>query len=372
MICSTTLLKRYRHPDMTRSNPPPRKGRGATFNPDNRYHDTTHEAFDDGWGGLELPLPKLITDVQIDRAQSVIAYNHSPDVPFDRSINPYRGCEHGCVYCFARPTHAYLDLSPGLDFESRLFYKPDAAKCLREELAHPRYRCAPIALGINTDAYQPIERQLGITRQILEVLVETRHPVSIVTKSALIERDLDLLRDLARDNLVSVAISMTTLDNELARKMEPRATAPHRRLRIIESLSAANIPSGALIAPVIPFLNDHELEQLLEAIAIAGASFSHYVLLRLPLEVKALFESWLIEHYPLKAQRVMNRIRDSHAGKAYDANFGTRMTGRGLYADMVAQRFARAVKQFDLCRDPMLITSRFQPPLPSSGQLPLF
>ena len=273
----------------------PIKGRGALDNPHNRFDSYRREALDDGWGCLEereLPQRELIRD----SSRSVIARNDSPDVPFRQSINPYRGCEHGCVYCFARPTHAYLGHSPGLDFETRLHYKPDAAALLRGELAAPRYRCTPLALGVNTDAYQPLERQLGITRALLEVLLETRHPLSIITKGALIERDLDLLRPLAEQGLVQVMVSLTTLDAELARRMEPRAASPARRQRVISTLSDAGIPVGVLMAPLIPFLNDHEIQPLLAAAREAGALQADYVLLRLPHEVHGLFEDWLQAH----------------------------------------------------------------------------
>jgi len=267
------------------------RGRGATGNPDNRYSATRRAALDDGWGNLDAPLEPLATTLTVDSSRTVIAYNDSPDVGFDRSINPYRGCEHGCVYCFARPSHAWLGLSPGLDFESRLFYKPDAPELLRRELAARGYRPAPIAVGINTDAWQPVERKLRITRALLEVLLECRHPFSIVTKSALIERDLDLLAAAARLGLVSVAVSVTTLDRKLARVMEPRAAAPHRRLEVIRKLSDAGVPVSVLVAPLIPVLTDGEMETILEAAHAAGAQAAGYVLLRLPHELKEMFES---------------------------------------------------------------------------------
>lgn len=350
----------------------PLKGRGATGNPDNRFAADTREAFDDGWGGLDAPLESLRTTVQVDTARTVIAYNDSPDVSFDRSINPYRGCEHGCVYCFARPTHAYLGLSPGLDFESRLFYKEDAAALLRCELARPKYRCAPLALGINTDAYQPLERRLRITRQLLEVLLETRHPLTIVTKSALIERDLDLLSELAQRRLVHVLFSITTLDRELARTLEPRAAAPQRRLESLRRVTEAGIPAGVMVAPLIPVLTDAELERILEAAHAAGAQAAGYVLLRLPHEVKDLFRDWLMRHRPLAAEHVMNRLRDCRGGRDYDARFGTRMRGEGVFADLIAQRFKRTHRALQFSGLPELDCSAFSPPRTQRRQLDLF
>jgi DNA repair photolyase len=338
------------------------RGRGATFSPDNRYSAHTQEALDDGWGSLDAPLEPLRTTFTLDASRTVIAYNDSPDVGFDRSINPYRGCEHGCVYCFARPSHAWLGLSPGLDFESRLFYKPDAPELLRKELAARAYRPAPIAVGINTDAYQPGERKLKITRRILELLVECRHPFSIVTKSALIERDLDLLEEAAARKLVSVAVSITTLDRALARRMEPRAAAPQRRLEVIRNLSAAGVPVSVLVAPLIPVLTDGELEKILEAAHAAGARAAGYVLLRLPHELKELFEAWLTAHEPGKAAHVMNRIRDMRGGKDYDSRFGARMRGTGDYADLLAKRFDIVHRKLGLSDFPSLDASQFRPP----------
>lgn len=347
-----------------------RRGRGATFNPDNRYSARSTEALDDGWGNLDAPLDPLVTSLTVDASRTVISYNDSPDVGFDRSINPYRGCEHGCVYCFARPTHAWLGLSPGLDFESRLFYKPDAPEQLRRELSARNYRPAPIALGINTDAWQPSERKLGLTRRMLEVLVECRHPFSIVTKSGLIERDLDLLQAAARDNLVSVAVSLTTLDRQLARHMEPRAAAPHRRLEVMQSLHAAGVPVGVLVAPLVPVLADHELEAILKTAHEAGAQFAGYVLLRLPHELKEIFRQWLEVHHPNKAAHVMSLLRDMRGGKVYDSGFGRRMRGTGEYAEVIAQRFALAERRLGFGEYPDLDASRFVAP-DTSGQMTL-
>jgi DNA repair photolyase len=316
-----------------------KKGRGALSNQTGRFETLVKEDFDDGWDDPDKCPEKIPTQLFVDRAKTVITYNQSPDVPFDRSINPYRGCEHGCVYCFARPSHAYLGLSPGLDFETKLFYKPDAPELLKAELAAKNYRPASVALGINTDAYQPVERQLKLTRRLLEVLNEAHHPVSIVTKSSLIERYLDLLIALARDNLIHVCLSITTLNPDLARRLEPRAAAPKRRLQTLATLAEAGIPVFVLVAPLIPMLNDCELEKILQLSRDAGAVDAGYVLLRLPHEVKDLFAEWLQTHEPLKATHIMNRIYDSRGGKAYDSTFGVRMRGTGQYADLIAQRF---------------------------------
>ncbi|MFW5969312.1 MAG: PA0069 family radical SAM protein [Halofilum sp. (in: g-proteobacteria)] len=315
------------------------KGRGALSAPAGRFESVFTEALDDGWGNLEEPVPAPETTIGVDRARRVIAWNESPDVPFDRSINPWRGCEHGCIYCFARPSHAWYGLSPGQDFETRLFYKQDAARLLEEEIRSPGYEPAPITLGANTDPYQPIERSYRVTRSLLETLTDYRHPVSIVTKGALVERDLDLLQELAAFDAVSVMVSLTSMDAGLKRLLEPRAAAPGRRLRTIERLTDAGIPVGTLIAPVIPALTDHELERLLEAAADAGARSAGYVLLRLPHEVEALFTEWLRAHYPDRADRVLNHLRDAHGGACYEAAFGHRMRGSGPYADLLARRF---------------------------------
>jgi DNA repair photolyase len=346
------------------------KGRGASLSPNNRFRDTIREAFDDGWQD-ETPLRPLQTTLARDNSQTVITYNKSPDVPFDRSINPYRGCEHGCVYCFARPTHAWLDLSPGLDFETRLFYKPDAPSILRKELARKRYRCAPIALGINTDAYQPVEREQQLTRRIIEVLLEARHPFSIVTKSALIERDLDLLQTAAQQKLASVAVSITTLNKKLARYMEPRAASPERRLETIQQLAAAGIPVAVLVAPVIPALTDHEMENILTRSREAGADAAGYVLLRLPHELKEMFRNWLNHHEPLKAARVMNRLRDCREGSDYQSQFGSRMRGTGVFAQLLENRFNIYAQRLGYGNMPELDCSQFRPPR-LDDQLALF
>jgi len=348
------------------------KGRAAVNNPANRFHDYRHEAFDDGWGIPDADLDAPETELIADASRSVLVYNQSPDVPFDRSVNPYRGCEHGCVYCFARPTHAYLDCSAGLDFETKIFYKANAAELLEQALAKPRYRCQPLALGVNTDAYQPAERKLKITRGILEVLLAHRHPVGIVTKSALLERDLDLLADMAGRDLVHVMVSVTSLDKRLARSMEPRAAAPRRRLETIRRLSAAGIPVGVLVAPVIPALNDHEIESILATVREAGALTAGYVMLRLPHEVKDLFRSWLERHAPLKADHVMKRIRDIRGGRENDSQFGRRMRGTGVYAELIQKRFESALARLSFQGMPAFDCSRFRSVRKSAPQLELF
>ncbi|GAB4124368.1 MAG: PA0069 family radical SAM protein [Sideroxydans sp.] len=314
------------------------KGRGATLQIEGRFERVARVDFDDGWQAEEAP-SACKTTVTVERVRTVLQKQDSPDLPFEYSLNPYRGCEHGCIYCYARPSHAYMNLSPGLDFESRLFAKPEAAQQLRAELAKPAYRCSPIALGVNTDSYQPIERDWRITRQILEVLAECRHPVSLITKSALIERDLDLLADMARHNLVQVFISVTTLDAELARRLEPRAASPQRRLLTLRTLSAAGVPCGVMVAPVIPFLTDAELENVLQAACENGARTAAYALLRLPYELKELFKDWLEVHYPMKAAHVMHRLREMRAGRDNDAEFGSRFRGEGVFADLLEKRF---------------------------------
>ena len=317
--------------------------------------------------------PALATTVTFEVARSIITRNESPDIGFDRSINPYRGCEHGCVYCYARPTHSYLNLSPGLDFETKLVAKRNAAELLLKELAAPGYAPELIMVGVNTDAYQPVERELKITRRILEVLAATRHPFGLVTKSSLVERDLDLVAAMAQLNLVSVSISITSLDSRLARILEPRAASPERRLRTVRSLAAAGVPVGVNLAPVIPFVNEPEIESIIDAAADAGASNAYYTVVRLPWEVSPLFEEWLRAHFPDRAQRVMNRIRELRGGKNYDASFGRRMTGEGTWARLIEQRFARAKARHGFGdRRPALRTDLFVPPRPPRPQLDLF
>lgn len=352
----------------------PPKGRGAVSSPDPRYLEVRRSAIHDDWpGDGDDGPPALRTTVLWERPRTIISRNESPDLPFSQTLNPYRGCEHGCVYCYARPTHAWLDLSPGLDFESRLFAKADAAAVLRRELAAPRYACSPIMLGANTDAYQPVERELRLTRGILEVLAETRHPVSIVTKSALVERDIDLLRALAARDLVQVFVSVTTLDHELARRLEPRAASPSRRLATLRALAAAGVRCGVMVAPVIPALNDAELETILEAAAAAGCRHAGYVMLRLPREVSPLFEEWLASHYPLKAGRVLGLLRDLRGGRLNDARFGSRMSGTGVFADLVRARFHGACRRFGLARsDHALSCAHFRPPRDDDRQFDLF
>lgn len=351
----------------------PRKGRGASSNPAGRFDALRLERSDDGWYQEETP--DSVEEVVLpDRARGIITSNDSPDVGFEQSINPYRGCGHGCVYCFARPTHAYLGLSPGLDFETRLFYKDDAAAILEAELARPRYVCKPIALGINTDAYQPLERRLEVTRGILTVLARCRHPLTIVTKSALVLRDLDLLEDLARDRLVSVMVSITSLRDEIKRTLEPRTASPLARLKVIRQLALAKIPTGVLVAPVIPAITDHEIEEILAAASEAGASSAGYVLLRLPHELKVIFREWLEDHYPDRAAHVMSLMRQARGGKDYDAEFGVRMRGTGPYAELLRARFDLAVRKLGLRRDEGrhdLDCSRFRPPVPAGAQLSL-
>ena len=325
------------------------KGRGATGWLPGRYAKTVAENADDGWHerdreGEPASAPK--TEVCEEVARSLIVRNDSPDIPFAQSVNPYRGCEHGCSYCFARPTHAYIDLSPGLDFETRIFAKTNAPDVLRRELGKPGYRVSPIALGVSTDVYQPVERRLQLTRRVIEVLAETRHPFSLITKNALVERDIDLLAPMAALNLVRVYLSITSLDNPLSSKLEPRASAPHSRLRAMRTLHAAGIPVGVMFAPAIPWVNDHMLEDVLQAAREAGADSAGYVLLRLPHEVAPLFRDWLQTHVPDRAAHVMSTIRQSRGGKDYDAAFGRRFRGEGVFADLLARRFALAKKRF--------------------------
>ncbi|CAL1240074.1 PA0069 family radical SAM protein [Candidatus Methylocalor cossyra] len=349
----------------------PRKGRGALSNPESRYSATVREPIDDGWSPEERS--PLRTTVTREVAKGILSRNASPDIPFELSLNPYRGCEHGCIYCYARPSHAYLGLSPGLDFESRLFVKPDAAALLRKALAREGHVPTPIALGANTDPYQPIERQWRITRQVLEVLHECRHPLSLTTKSALVERDLDLLAALAAQRLVQVLISITTLDRSLARILEPRAAAPQRRLETVRRLSEAGIPVTVLMAPIIPALTDNEIETLLTQAAEAGAHGAGYVMLRLPLELEGLFREWLESHLPLRAQHVLARLRDIHGGTIYRSQFGLRQSGTGAYADLIRQRFRLALKRTGLNRRPIVLdSSQFRPPTGGPVQLDLF
>jgi DNA repair photolyase len=329
-----------------------RKGRGAVSNLQGRYEVHGREGFDDGWSapleeGEEAATPWK-TQVSDEQARTILSRNTSPDLPFGVSLNPYRGCEHGCIYCFARPTHSYLGLSPGLDFESRIFAKVNAPELLRRELAKASYVPEPIALGVNTDAYQPCERERQLTRRVLEVLHECDHPVGLITKSSLIERDIDLLAPMAARHLASVAITLTTLDPAISRTLEPRAAAPARRLRTIRALTDAGIPVGVSIAPIIPFVTEPEIEQLLEAVRDAGAINAHYVVLRLPWEVNPLFQQWLEAHFPERAQRVMNRVREMRGGKDYDSSFGARMHGEGVWADLIRQRFEKAVHRLGL------------------------
>ena len=359
---------------MTRMNSRPRalKGRGALSNPPGRFDAQQISAVDDGWY-MEAEPECIPTTLEPDKARGVITTNDSPDIPFDSSINPYRGCSHGCTYCYARPSHAYMGLSPGLDFETRLFYKADAQKTLESELARPGYACKPIMLGANTDPYQPVEKRMKVTRSIHEVLARTRHPVAVTTKSAMVLRDLDLLTDLARDNLVSVSVSVTTLDDDLKRRLEPRAASPAARIRTLAELAAAGVPCGVMVAPVIPVITDHEMERILEAGAGAGAQWAGYVLLRLPYEVKDLFREWLAEHYPERAAHVMSLIHEMRGGRDNDPRFGSRMRGTGPYALLLRNRLRLACQRLNLRssgRD-ALTTALFRPPVPRGAQLQL-
>ena len=359
----------------------PRKGRGAVSNRTGRYEKARYERVHDGWAAGHAPEagadpedepPPLRTTVALDASRTAIVRNQSPDIPFDRSLNPYRGCEHGCVYCFARPTHAYLGLSPGLDFESKLLAKPDAPRLLAEELRKPGYAVEPLALGTNTDPYQPIEREYKITRGVLEVLRDFNHPVCITTKSALVTRDLDILGPMAAKGLARVALSVTTLDPSLARVMEPRAPRPGRRLEAIRALAQAGIPTTVMTAPIIPALNDAEMERVLEAAAAAGATSAGYVLLRLPLEIKDLFREWLAAHFPARTNHVLSLVREMRGGRLNDPNFGSRFTGQGPYAEMIRRRFRLACKRLGLNqRDWALDCTRFKPPPMAGDQLAL-
>ena len=347
------------------------RGRGAGLNMPGRYEINSREVFDDGWSSLE-DLAPFKTEVQIEKPRTVITKNQSPDLSFDRSINPYRGCEHGCVYCFARPTHAYMGLSAGVDFEARLFAKPDAPRLLERELSRPDYKVQPIAIGTNTDPYQPVEKQWRIMRQLLEVLEAAGHPVGIVTKSALVVRDIDILSRMASKGLARVALSVTTLDRKLARTMEPRAATPEKRLEAMRALSNAGIPVSVMAAPVIPGLNDHEIERILDSAKAAGADAAGYILLRLPIEVSPLFRDWLLRHYPDRYRHVMSLVRSMRGGKDYDAEFGTRMRGTGPYAWQISRRFDMAAKRLGLNhRKAPLRVDQFVPPHGEGVQLSL-
>jgi DNA repair photolyase len=349
-----------------------RRGRGAHSNASGRYEPLARIAFDDGWQNLD-DLPPFKTSVTVDTTRKIIARNDSPDLSFDRSINPYRGCEHGCVYCFARPTHAYLGLSPGLDFESKLFIKPNAPELLERELSSPSYVPKVIAIGTNTDPYQPIERRYKIMRGILEVLERAGHPVGIVTKSALVLRDLDILARMARRDLVKVAISVTTLDAKLARVMEPRAATPPRRLEALRQLVKAGVPASTMVAPIIPAINDAEIERILEAVAETGVRNAGYVLLRLPLELRDLFKEWLTENFPDRVQHVFKLIRDTRGGNDYDSTWGKRMTGSGPVAWMIGRRFEVACERLGFnATSVKTTTAHFRPPRPAAAQLDLF
>jgi DNA repair photolyase len=352
------------------------KGRGAVSNRDGRFaryeHEPDADALAAAAAAAEDPEPaRPATNLHVDHARTIIARNQSPDVGFDRSINPYRGCEHGCIYCYARVTHSYLDLSPGRDFETEIFYKPNAVELLRAELARPGYEVSPIAFGTNTDPYQPIERRLEITRKLFELLLELKHPITIVTKGGLILRDLELLRAFAEQELVAVHVSVTTLDDELKRRMEPRTAGPKQRLAVIRQLSAAGIPTGVMAAPVIPALNDHELESILEAAAENGAGNAGYVLLRLPHEVAPLFVEWLRAHYPDRAEHVLSLVKQLRGGELYDSRWGTRQRGLGPFAALLEARFDKAVRRLGLERPITLRTDQFTPPRGAEPQIEL-
>lgn len=348
-----------------------RRGRGAGLNPSSRFETFSRDVFDDDWQTLD-ELPPFKTEVQVENARTIISKNTSPDLHFDRSINPYRGCEHGCIYCYARPTHAYMGLSAGLDFETKLFAKPGAAKLLKQALSKKNYEARPIAMGTNTDPYQPIEKKWRITREILEVLEQADHPVAIVTKSHLVTRDIDILERMAVKNLVRVAISITTLDRRLARAMEPRAAAPGLRLKTIHQLSEAGIPTSVMIGPVIPALSDHEMERILESAKAAGADEAGYILLRLPGEVSPIFRDWLLREYPDRYNRVLELLRSMRGGKDYNAEFGERMRGEGPYAWQIGRRFEIACKRLELNRDRHQLNNElFKSPL-NNAQLNLF
>ncbi|HWA20181.1 MAG TPA: PA0069 family radical SAM protein [Devosia sp.] len=348
------------------------RGRGAQTNKESRFDRERREAVDDGWGQIE-DLKPFETIEHIERARTIITRNESPDIGFDRSINAYRGCEHGCSYCFARPTHAYLGLSPGLDFERQIYVKVNAVELLRRELADKRYKPKPIAMGTNTEPYQPLERKHRLTRGILEVLLETRHPVTITTKSALVVRDLDILTEMAKLNLVGVGLSITSMDHILSRKMEPRASTPEKRLEAIRLLAAAGVPVGVMAAPMIPGVNDMEMERILDAAAAQGAHWAAMVLLRLNGEVREIFREWMLRHYPDRVKHVMGLVRDTRGGKDYDSTWGKRMTGDGVYAELMQQRMEKARERYGLTRKlPALRTDLFVPPKVDDGQMSLF
>lgn len=360
----------------------PYKGRGAAINPEGRFEKVEREAFDDGWSHDESDDRRALkTVITEEKAASIISRNQSPDIPFTQSINPYQGCEHGCIYCYARPTHAYRNLSPGVDFETRIFAKVNAAELLRKELSKPGYKCEVISLGANTDPYQPAERKFNITRSILQVCAEFHQPLSIITKNALVERDLDILVPMARKNLVNVFLSVNSLDHEIARRLEPRCVAPARRIEAIRTLAQAGVPVGVLVAPVIPFLTDDQIEAVLEAAHAAGATQASYVIMRLPYEVKTLFRDWLERHYPLKAKHVMSRVHALRGGRDNDPNFGSRMRGQGEFAELLSKRFAIAKRRIGyeardrMLRNATLDTSLFRVPMIAdavANQLSLF
>ncbi|MEM5382401.1 PA0069 family radical SAM protein [Paraburkholderia phymatum] len=363
--------------------PAPRKGRGAVMNLQGRYEVDQREAVDDGWiapSEEESGRPALRTQIFEERAKSILTHNQSPDIPFSVSLNPYRGCEHGCIYCFARPTHSYLGLSPGLDFESRIYAKINAPELLAREMAKKSYVPEPIALGVNTDAWQPAERDLQLTRRVIQVMSDHNQPFAAITKNSLIERDIDLLAPMAEKGLTMAAITITTLDADIARTLEPRAATPSRRLRTIRTLADAGIPVGVSIAPVIPFVTEQDMERVLEACAQAGATSASYIVLRLPWEVAPLFKDWLAAHFPDRADRVMSRVQDMRGGKDYDSSFSTRMKGEGLWADLLKQRFANAVRRLGLNarNHGILDMSHFKrieprkPVAPETSQLSLF
>lgn len=362
------------------------KNRGASSNPPGRFEKELRETFDDGWNlntensengesdEEDFQSSTLETTLLLDKAKTVITRNDSPDIGFEQSINPYRGCEHGCIYCYARPSHAYMNLSPGLDFETKIFYKVNAANLLENELRKPKYTCKPIMLGSNTDPYQPLESKLQVTRSLLEVLHRTRHPVAVITKSSMIERDIDLLADMAKQGLAKVAISVTTLSNSIKQSLEPRTSAPKARLNVMQRLTAAGIPVRVMVAPIIPLITCVEMEKILQLAAQAGAQHASYTLVRLPYEVKDLFKEWLAKHFPERAAHVMNIIRQMRNGKEYDASFGKRMRGEGEYANLLAARFQLACKRFKLNAQPAAIlnTALFKLPKPMNNQLSLW